>query len=190
MEVEIFSHILATGGIAIFALILIHILGYSFSAKIRELTTKISYFKIISLIGILATIATVGALIYQFVYELTVCELCWWQRIFMFPIEFIVLFTIIFKIKNNHFAIASLASVGLIFSLYHYSVHFQKWILKSDNLLLATQCVANAWESSCASTTGVMAYGFFTIPLMAGSIFALIIWLCFLAHKNLKNSGK
>lgn len=111
MPLDLYSNILATGGIVIFALVVLHIFAYIFSAKVRELTKKISYFSLISTIGIFSLIATLGALGYQFGFGLEVCELCWWQRIFMFPIEAVVIFTLIYKIKQNHRIIALLSAI-------------------------------------------------------------------------------
>lgn len=135
-----------------------------------------------SIIGILSSIATISVLIYQFYFGLPVCELCWWQRIFMFPIEFIVASTLMQKSRGNHLAIAGLSFVGAIFAAYHYWNHLELWVFKTS--LVGMQC--SGAGGSCSSTSGIMTFGFMSIPGMALIVFITIFVLCLLAGKREK----
>lgn len=137
------------------------------------------------LIGGVASISTLGALIYQFGYLLEVCELCWWQRIFMFPLEFIALWSVFRGIRGNHGSILGLAAFGIFFAGYHYYLHFQSWILKNDVVELGlTSCNTGGILPSCTDPAGVVIWGFLTIPLMALIAFIAIFWLAFLASRT------
>lgn len=170
------------GVLSLLTIIIIVILGYIFSAKFRSKLLSFSYFSYMSIIGILSTIATISVLIYQFYFALPVCELCWWQRIFMFPIEFIVASTIIQKSRGNHLAIAGLSLAGAGFAAHHYWNHLTMWVFKTD--LVGMQC--SGAGGSCSSTSGIMTYGFMSIPGMALIVFIVILALCFLAAKQEK----
>lgn len=184
IDINIYSHILAVAVLIILVLVIVHILGYLFSAKIREKAHQISHFFYIKIIGIFALLSTILALVYQYGYTLEVCELCWWQRIFMFPLELLVLATIIKKIKGNHLAIGFIAGFGTIIASYHYWLHFQSWVLGNDNVTSITSCSAGGILPSCVDPAGVVIFDFLTIPFMALSIFILILWLAFLASRS------
>jgi disulfide bond formation protein DsbB len=80
-------------------------------------------------ISIIAISATTFAMIYQIHYELLVCILCWWQRIFIFPIDIVVVVTLWKRIRGNHLITGLLATGGLFFALYHYYYHFMSYVM-------------------------------------------------------------
>ena len=156
------------------------ILGYCFSPTIRARLDTVSYTAWLALIGATATIATLGSLTYQFVYLTPVCVLCWWQRIFMFPIEIVILVSLYTRTKGNNLISGIMAGIGALFASYHYYGHYQKYVAGNPFLL---PCSTNPLEVSC-SNSPVVTFGFVTIPFLALITFIAIIWLSYLAHKK------
>lgn len=178
MDLELYSVFLSVACIALLGGVAITSIGYFVSTTERTRLLSINYFEYIKMIGTLSIIATVGTLIYQFYYLTPVCEYCWWQRIFMYPIDFIVIGSILMKTKGNELIIAALASIGAIFAAFHYWFHYNAIFLAQD----IAPCSSIGIIPSC-SETPVVIFGFITIPLMALVVFISILWLCFLAHK-------
>ncbi len=190
MTTNVYSHIMAIGVLLVLAAVIIHVFAYIFSSKIREKTLSFNYYTYIKIIGLFAILSSFFALVYQYGFLLVVCELCWWQRIFMFPIDFIAISAIRNKIPKIHKPIAILASLGAFFAGYHYYLHFQSWVMKNDNILSFTSCDVGGILPSCTDPAGVVIFDFLTIPFMALCIFILILWMCFLADRKAKMDAK
>lgn len=167
--------ILFLGSITLFSIV-----SYFTSPLTRKWLGQIAYTTWLKIIGLLATIATLGALTYQYVYLTPVCIDCWWQRIFMFPIEIIVLVSLFTKNKANHILTGVMASIGILISTYHYSKHFERYVIGNSALV---PCSPLPGEPLCGLAPTVT-FGFITIPFMALFVFASIIWLSYLAHKK------
>lgn len=180
MNLEQYSTVLSALILLLGAATVFSIAGYCFVPKLRANVAALSYTALLKLIGLVATIATLGALTYQYVYGLPVCHLCWWQRIFMFPLEIIILVTLFTKAKANHLIIALMAGIGLPIAAYHYYGHYQKYVAGNPFLL---PCSTNPLEPSC-STSPIVTFDFITIPFMALVTFITILWLSYLAHKK------
>jgi len=180
MSLELYSTFLSVAVLALFLITLISILLYLVSPKHRISYSKVGYYTYIKLAGLVAIVSTLGALTYQFGYGTPVCEYCWWQRIFMFPIDIIALVTIWKQITYNEIVIMILAAIGSLFAAFHYYFHFQVAVL--DNIL-SMPCSAVGIIPSCTETP-VLIFGFITIPLMALVGFITILWLAFLAKKS------
>ncbi|MBP9728152.1 MAG: disulfide bond formation protein B [Candidatus Moranbacteria bacterium] len=184
MNIERYSFILSVLVLLLGTTTILSVIGYFFVPKIRERIVALSYTKLLELIGVFATIATLGALTYQFVYALPVCPLCWWQRIFMFPIEIIIFVTLWTKTKANHLITGIMAVIGSLFALNHYYAHYQKYVMGNPFYI---PCSVAPGEASCANAP-LVTFGFITIPFMALIVFATIIWLSYLAHQKSKES--
>lgn len=184
MDINRYSLVLSVLILLLGSTILFSIIGYFFIPKIRERIVTLSYTKILELIGIFSTIATLGALTYQFVYLTPVCLDCWWQRIFMFPLEIIVLVSLLTKNKLNHILIGVMASCGILLSAHHYGEHFERYVLGNPEL---SPCSPTPGEPLCGLAP-TLTFGFITIPFMAFFVFATIIWLSYLAHQKSKES--
>ncbi len=165
-------------GIVLYATVTSMII-YTFSPKTRERMHNASYYFYMKIMGVLAILATVSVLIYQYIYETPVCEYCWWQRIFMFPIDIVVLVSIFLKIRKNQIITGILASIGLVYAIVHYWYHYQSIILNRD---VDSGCSIIGITPSCTDSS-VLVFNFVTIPLMAVFIFISLIWLSFLAHR-------
>ena len=180
MSMEIFSLILSAGVLLILADTVINMVLYFTYPKFRSWILGRSYFNYLKIIGTIAITSSALALTYQLYYNLPVCILCWWQRIFIFPIDIIVLVSIFMKNKMNHVTIGALAFFGALVSAYHYYYHFQAWVLGNA---VSMPCEQGGLLPACIENNGVLTFGFVTIPLMALIIQLAIMWWCYVAHK-------
>ena len=123
---------------------------------------------------VLALGSSLGALFFSEVMNLPPCVLCWWQRIFMFPLVFTLglsLFT------HDHVGIRYsllLATVGWVIALYHfllYSGFIPKGMQPCGPGLSCSEISFQLW-------------GFMTIPLMSLIAFTALIVLMLIAGKN------
>lgn len=182
MNLHTYSIILGLGSIAVFLLTFILTIGILFGGKTRKHIDRfLSYENCMRIIGFLAIGSTVWVLTYQFYYELEVCILCWWQRIFMFPIDVIVLISLFYGIRKNHIIILILALFGSFFAGYHYYYHFQWWVLWR---IVELPCTVWGLLPACTDNNWVFVFWFLTIPGMALLIFLTIILLSGLAHRK------
>ncbi|MBX9700150.1 MAG: disulfide bond formation protein B [Acetobacteraceae bacterium] len=129
MTVDLYSFLLSISVLFVGSITVFSVLGYILSANIRNKIQNIPYFHFVKLIGFFAIFSTTAVLVYQLYFEVEVCELCWWQRIFMFPIDIIVLVSLYYKTRTNHVIISILSAFGTFFAGYHYYYHFRGWVL-------------------------------------------------------------
>ena len=177
--VDYFSLVLTLGVFAVGLTTIVSAVGFLLFPTLRKKLAEINYFTYVRVIALLALIATLSVLTYQFIFGLQVCSLCWWQRIFMFPIEIVLGVALYFKSKTDHVAVAILSLIGAGIALYHYADHFKNFVLGQASYL---PCPATGLTPSCSHSV-VLVFGFVTIPFMALVIFISILWLCFLAHR-------
>jgi disulfide bond formation protein DsbB len=123
----------------------------------------------------IALIATVGSLFFSEVMQLPPCVLCWYQRIAMYPLVFVIAAGIVMRDRRVKFYALPLALIGLVISVYHNLLYYG---LIPDSITPCTQGV------SC-TTVQIEWLGFITIPLMALASFVLIsVCLLFYRPKN------
>ena len=108
--------------------------------------------------------ATMGSLYFSEIRGFEPCELCWYQRIFMYPIVIILLIAIIRKDAKAALYSAVLSGIGGCISIYHYSIQ------KIDAL--------SASAPACGRVPCTGEYinwaGFITIPFLALTAFTII----------------
>ena len=118
---------------------------------------------------LLVTTATLGSLFFSVVMELPPCLLCWYQRMFMFPLV-LVLFMGLFPFdpKVVRYALP-LAVVGTVIALYHMLL--QAGVIPQS----AAPCSQGV---SCADVD-LLVLGFASIPILSlfafGAVTALLI---------------
>lgn len=116
----------------------------------------------LTFIFIVSSSATLGSLFLSEIVSFVPCMLCWWQRIFMYPISIISLIALIRNDKNSVFYILPLSIIGAVIAAYHYIVQF------FPNLLECSEEVARC------STIQFAELGYITIPVMSLTTFMLI----------------
>jgi disulfide bond formation protein DsbB len=119
--------------------------------------------KAIWLAWLVALVATVGSLIYSEVIHFVPCRLCWFQRIAMYPLSFVLLVGVIRREAAVKFYGLPLALAGLLVSIYHNLIQFYP-SLEGGSCDPLNPCSARSVE----------VFGFIDIPFMAGAGFILI----------------
>jgi disulfide bond formation protein DsbB len=115
----------------------------------------------------LSLIATTGSLYFSEIMRLPPCSLCWYQRIFMYPLVFILAVGIATSDKRSVWYSLPLALVGFIIAGYHNLLYYK--IIPEG----FTTCAAGV---SCTSRQ-IEWLGFITIPLLSLTAFAIILAL-------------
>ncbi len=124
-----------------------------------------------------ALFATLGSLYFSEVQGLAPCQLCWYQRIFMYPLSLMFLIAALRHDKNVVRYALPLSLFGLIIALYQ--VYIQVFPES------ALSCIANG--ISC-SDINVNYFGFITIPVMSVVSFLMVIVATILPSLNLSNT--
>lgn len=114
-----------------------------------------------------AITATAGSLWYSEVAGFVPCELCWYQRIAMYPLAVLLSLAALRRDLSIRPYARALAGIGLVISLWHVAVQ------QLPSLSGATTCAADA---PCTARW-VEAFGFVTIPTMAACGFVAILVL-------------
>jgi disulfide bond formation protein DsbB len=123
---------------------------------------------------LVASVSTLGALFFGEVMRLTPCVLCWYQRIFMFPLVLILPIGLFpFDWKVVRYALP-LAVLGWLFAAFH--VLLIAGVIPED-IKPCTQGVP-------CSEKVIEWFGFVTIPLLALVAFSTIIAFTVLAQSR------
>ncbi len=129
--------------------------------------TKETGWSYLSAAWLVAMVSTMASLFFSEVMDLVPCILCWFQRIFMFPLAVILLLGLHpLDIRVVRYALP-LAVIGLLFTLYHCLL-FYGFI--PENMQPCSQGV------SCADASMEL-FGFLPIPLLSLLAFITIIAL-------------
>ena len=110
-----------------------------------------------------ATTATLGSLFYSEVIHFPPCELCWFQRIFMYPLSILLLIAAVRREAVAKIYTLPLAVIGLAISIWHYLIQIYP-------SLDGGACD----PSNPCSSRWVEVFGFISIPFMAGAGFIVI----------------
>ena len=130
------------------------------------------------MIFIFSLFATIGSLIMSVYFSFPPCDLCWYQRMFMYPIAFVSGLALFKKdFKNGSFYSLWLAIVGGLIALYHY-------ILQFTDLLKDGGVICSPFSSVDCSIPDFIEFGFVTTPLISLSIFVFAIICAIYASKR------
>ncbi len=117
--------------------------------------------------------AVVGSLLYSNVIGFPPCELCIWQRIFLYPQLITFALALWWREKNILKYNIVLTLVGGIIALYHS--------FSQVTGLSVLPCTA---EGAACSKLYVLAFGYITIPVMALTTFLLLGMLYIFSRKT------
>jgi len=137
--------------------------------------TSNSNWTILFICWMIASISALGSVFFSEIMEFPPCALCWYQRIFMFPLVFILLSGLFPFDKNIVKYALPLALTGWGFAFYH-TLLYSGFI--PENLQPCSQGV------SC-SETYIDLFGFLTIPMLSLISFSMIIGLLFVLRRRL-----
>ena len=120
---------------------------------------------------LIASASTLGALFFGEVMKLPPCSLCWYQRIFMFPMMLILPFGLFPFDKNVIRSVLPLVGMGGLLAALH--------VLIVEGII--PERVAPCRQGVPCSETVIEWFGFVTIPLLSLMAFAAIAVLLILA---------
>ena len=155
--------VLTTATLLLWALLLSTFLVCLVHVKTRQQVAALIEKRGVVIALFLVTAATASSLWYSEVVGFDPCRLCWYQRIAMFPMVFILVGAMIDKTRRVVVYTAPLLAIGLIIAVYH-------WLLQFGFISKSLDCGVVGQSSSC-SGRWVVEYGFVSIPFMAGTIF-------------------
>lgn len=113
---------------------------------------------------VIASASTLGALFFSEVMELPPCVLCWYQRIFMFPLVLLLPLGLFpFDMKIIRYALP-LALVGWLISLFH--------LLLVSGFIPAS--IGPCTQGVPCTEVQIQWLGFVSIPLLSFVVFSVI----------------
>lgn len=115
--------------------------------------------------AVVAVLATLSSLYFSGIADLVPCRYCWWQRIFMYPLAFVLPIAAWRRDQMARWYALPLAGTGLLVSLRH--IWIQEFPDDGGSCDLAAPC----------SVKLVDALGIFSIPRMTALTFVLLILL-------------
>ncbi|MGM0852087.1 MAG: disulfide oxidoreductase [Bacillota bacterium] len=121
-------------------------------------------------------VASLGSLYFSEIMKYEPCELCWYQRILMYPM--VILLGVAYVRKDFQAALYStiLSGIGLLVSLYHYSLQKVSFLSESAPACGRVPCTGEY----------INLLGFITIPFLALTGFIIIFIASVMVLKALK----
>ncbi|WP_078549333.1 disulfide oxidoreductase [Litchfieldia alkalitelluris] len=140
----------------------------------NEVAKKLEAYQFIAFAA--ALIATLGSLYFSEILLFIPCELCWYQRIFMYPLVIITAISIIKKTHDTAIYTFVLSIIGGFISLYHYSIQKVPFLNENSPSCGLVPC----------NTDYINWLGFITIPFLALIAFIIISICSHLMMKQMK----
>ncbi|MCA1061858.1 disulfide oxidoreductase [Rossellomorea sp. AcN35-11] len=124
-------------------------------------------------------VATMGSLYFSEIMKYEPCELCWYQRILMYPM--VILLGVAYVRKDFQAALYSgiLSGIGLLVSVYHYSLQKVSFLSESAPACGRVPCTGEY----------INFMGFITIPFLAMTGFIIIFISSLIVLKAIKEDN-
>lgn len=127
----------------------------------------------LALAAVQAIIAMLGSLYFSQIAGFVPCELCWCQRICMYPLAVMLPTALLTRDRSVFLRYAApLVTIGWLFSLYHNAIYYISMYQALHPSTLVTACVVSG-PSSC-TTRYIDWFGFITIPFLSFIAFSVI----------------
>lgn len=123
---------------------------------------------------IIALVATFGSLYFSEILKLPPCLLCWYQRIFMYPLVIIFAVGIIRKDEKLHQYVLPFSIIGMLVAFYHYLLYIKVLSEKFSPCTAGVSCI----------TPQIDLLGFVNIPLMSLVAFTVITIIMIVYKKS------
>lgn len=136
-------------------------------------------FTLIYFAWIINIISFAGSMYFSNVMMLPPCVLCWFQRICIFPLSFILAVGFLKKDKNVIWYALPLVCIGWVISLYHNLLYYK---IIQEAISMCTSGI------SCTSRQ-IEYFGFITIPLMAYTSLTLTLICLIIFYRNSKKES-
>jgi disulfide bond formation protein DsbB len=139
-----------------------------------HLNQKNTNWNILFLCWLLVSVSAIGSLFFSFVMEFAPCVLCWYQRIFLFPLVLILAIGLFpFDKKVVKYALP-LAIAGWLTAVYH-------------NLLYAgiiPKSIQPCSQGVSCTEEYINLFGFLSIPMLSLLSFSTIITLLIILYRR------
>lgn len=172
-----FSLLTIIGGVFIIVFIFraVYLFVYKKKCPIAPFVTKYVF-----PIGFFITLfGTVLSLFYSEVLGYIPCDLCWYQRIFLYPQTFMFAYA---WHKKDYAVLrysAILSAIGITIGLYHHMLQIGYDLMKP--------CSSAPFAVDCAKPSFIE-FGFVTFPLMSAVLFGILLVTVFIASVLAKRS--
>lgn len=123
---------------------------------------------------LISLIATLGSLFFSEIMNFIPCSLCWYQRIFMYPLVFLFLINLLFPDEKIFKYTFPLVFIGWSISIYHNLLMYK---IIPENLSPCVQGVP-------CSVDYLNWLGFITIPLLSFFAYTIIFILLIILKKG------
>ncbi|MDO8489851.1 MAG: disulfide oxidoreductase [bacterium] len=124
----------------------------------------------------LSILAMLGSLYFSEVMHFPPCTLCWYQRIAIYPLAFLIPMGIIRKDVNLPYYILSIIVPGFLVSIYHNLLYYG----------ILPETIAPCAQGVSCITKYIEWYGFITIPLLSLFTITAIMISMFVLIRNQK----
>lgn len=125
-----------------------------------------------------AAVATSGSLWFQYGADFIPCALCWYQRVFMYPLAIVLLVAAVTRDRRAFWYGIAFPVIGLAFSTWHVYIEYNP----------DAETASCKIGASCA-VKWIDAFGYITIPVLAGTAFTLIALLLLLSRPARDRGG-
>jgi disulfide bond formation protein DsbB len=125
-----------------------------------------------------SVIAMFGSLYFSEIRQYEPCELCWYQRILMYPFVVILGIATVKKDYKISFYSMVLSAIGGIISIYHYSLQKISFLADTAPACGRVPCTGQY----------INWLGFMTIPFLALTAFIIIFICSFLIWKKTREA--
>jgi len=127
---------------------------------------------IILLCFLVAGVATLGSLFFSEIMGFVPCSMCWYQRIFMYPLVLIFLINILYPDDKVFKYAMILVVTGLFFSIYHNLLMFD----------IIPESIVPCVSGVPCSTEYINWFGFITIPFLSLIAYLMLFVLLILGR--------
>lgn len=131
----------------------------------KFLNSESIIWKLVFLCWFIALIGTAGSLFFSEVLKYPPCSLCWYQRIFLYPLVLIFMIGIVRRDRSHIFYAWPISLVGFLIAAYH-NLLFYGFISKE---------LSPCRENISCSEKYIEGFGFLSIPFLSGFGFFLIV---------------
>lgn len=121
---------------------------------------------------VVAAVATLGSLFFSDISDFTPCKLCWFQRIFMYPLAIVLPLMALARDRRAARYVLPLPIIGIPIAIYHILI--ERGVVEQVHT-----CLISA-PGGCA-TKWIEEFGYVTIPTLALTAFVLCTLLLIFA---------
>lgn len=177
-----FANLNSVGVGLLFLLTIILLLGFFYNKSIKNiLTHKVKYEDYLWILILFLGISIIGANMYAYVWGDYPCELCWYQRILIYPMIIIAISELFLKTRLAHKFIGVFAGLTFALASYHYYHHFQKYVLGKTVIM---PCDGASGLPNCSEA--MVSFGFVTMPLMSMIVAIFVATMAYFMGKAVR----